>query len=65
MSLGASTDLWIYQDDKDHRNAFYVPGHGWYGGLPAELAKQIVFEHNQQQMANTATTRDGGPHAKT
>jgi len=39
-------ERWVYQDDTEHRNAFYVPSHGWYGGLRPALAQRIVEDHN-------------------
>lgn len=38
---------WLYQEDAEHAHAFFVPGQGWYGGLPPEVAKQIVLDHNR------------------
>ncbi|HSE44784.1 MAG TPA: hypothetical protein VLA89_05600 [Gemmatimonadales bacterium] len=32
----------LMQRDRAYQHAIFVPGHGWFGGFPPEIAKRIV-----------------------
>lgn len=32
----------LMQRDRAYQHAIFVPGHGWFGGFPPDVAKRIV-----------------------
>lgn len=41
----------LMEKEPKYRHAFFVPGLGWFGGFPEEVARYIVSLQNQRSLA--------------